>query len=65
MPFNNAVGAVVTNIGPQNVDTVLIAGKVMKRGGQMVGLDFARLQRLGDEARDRVYAAAKVKNSRV
>jgi 5-methylthioadenosine/S-adenosylhomocysteine deaminase len=44
MPFNNAVGAVVTNMGPQNVDTVLIAGKVMKRGGQMVGLDFARLQ---------------------
>jgi 5-methylthioadenosine/S-adenosylhomocysteine deaminase len=65
MPFNNAVGAVVTNMGPQNVDTVLIAGKVMKRRGQMVGLDFARLQRLGDEARDRVYAAAKVKNSRV
>jgi hypothetical protein len=65
MPFNNAVGAVVTNMGPQNVDTVLIAGKVMKRGGQMVGLDFARLHRLGDEARDRVYAAARVKNSRV
>jgi hypothetical protein len=28
MPFNNAVGAVVTNMGAQNVDTVLIAGKV-------------------------------------
>jgi hypothetical protein len=37
----------------------------MKRGGQTVGLDFARLQRLGDEARDRVYSTAKVKNSRV
>jgi cytosine/adenosine deaminase-related metal-dependent hydrolase len=65
MPMNNAVGAVVTNMGPQNVDTVLIAGKIMKRDGQMVGLDVARLQRLGDEARDRLYAAAKVKNSRV
>ena len=43
---------------------MLIAGKIMKRDGQMVGLDFAKLQRLGDEARDRVYAAAKVKNSR-
>jgi len=64
-PMNNAVGAVVTNMGPQNIDTVLIAGKIMKRDGQMVGLDFAKLQRLGDEARDRVYAAAKVKNSRV
>jgi len=31
----------------------------------MVGLDLARLQRLGDEACDRVYAAAKVKNSQV
>src|SRR6516225_1600509 len=65
MPMNNAVGAVVTNMGPQNVDTVLIAGKIMKRDGQMAGLDFAKLQRLGDEARDRVYAAAKVKNVRL
>jgi 5-methylthioadenosine/S-adenosylhomocysteine deaminase len=65
MPMNNAVGAVVRNMGPQNVDTVLIAGKVMKRNGVMLGLDFARLERLGNEARDRVYAAAKVKNTRV
>jgi hypothetical protein len=31
----------------------------------MVGLDFARLERLGNEAHDRVYAAAKVKNTQV
>ena len=36
MPMNNAVGAVVTSMGPQNVDTVLIAGKVMKRNGRLV-----------------------------
>ena len=35
--MNNAVGAVVTSMGPQNVDTVLIGGKVMKRNGQLVG----------------------------
>jgi len=52
-------------MGPQNIDTVLIAGRIVKREGQMVGLDLAKLQRLGDEARDRIYAAAKVKNSRV
>jgi 5-methylthioadenosine/S-adenosylhomocysteine deaminase len=34
--WNNAVGAVVTSMGPQNVDTVLIAGKVMKRNGQLL-----------------------------
>jgi 5-methylthioadenosine/S-adenosylhomocysteine deaminase len=63
--MNNAVGAVVSNMGPQNVDTVLIAGRVMKRNGAMLGISYERLARLGDEARDRVYAAAKVKNTRV
>jgi 5-methylthioadenosine/S-adenosylhomocysteine deaminase len=65
MPLNNAVGAVVANMGPQNVDTVVIAGKVMKRNGAMLGINYDRLTRLGDEARDRVYAAAGVKNTRV
>jgi cytosine/adenosine deaminase-related metal-dependent hydrolase len=65
MPMNNAVGAVVTSMGPQNVDTVLIAGKVMKRNGQLVGVDFDRLTRLGNEARDRLYANANVKNVRI
>ena len=37
MPMNNAIGAVVTSMGPQNVDTVLIAGKVMKRNGPAGG----------------------------
>jgi cytosine/adenosine deaminase-related metal-dependent hydrolase len=60
MPMNNAVGAVVTSMGPQNVDTVLIAGKVMKRDGKLVGVDMARLQRLGNEAKARVYKAAGV-----
>jgi 5-methylthioadenosine/S-adenosylhomocysteine deaminase len=65
MPMNNAIGAVVTNMGPQNVDTVLIAGQIKKRNGQMVGVDFAWLDRLGDEARDRLYVAAKVSNRRI
>jgi len=64
MPMN-AVGAVVTSMGPQNVDTVLIAGKVMKRNGQLIGVDFARLGRLGEEARDRLYFNANVKNVRL
>src|SRR6516162_827530 len=65
MPMNNAVGAVVTSMGPQNVDTVLIGGKVMKRNGQLLGVDFDRLARLGNDARDRLYATAKVKNTRI
>src|SRR5215510_10656097 len=65
MPMNNAVGAVVTSMGPQNVDTVLIAGKVMKRNGQLVGVDWDRITRLGDEARDRLYSNGNVKNVRL
>src|SRR5215470_17651182 len=57
MPMNNAVGAVVTSMGPQNVDTVLIAGKVMKRNGQLVGVDFDRITRIGNEAQARAYKA--------
>jgi 5-methylthioadenosine/S-adenosylhomocysteine deaminase len=65
MPMNNAIGAVVTSMGPQNVDTVLIAGKVMKRNGQLIGVDLPRLVRLGEEARDRLYSNANVKNVRL
>src|SRR5829696_3983108 len=65
MPMNNAVGAVVTSMGPHNVDTVLIAGKVMKRNGQLTGVDFARLKRLGEEARERLFSNANVKNVRL
>jgi 5-methylthioadenosine/S-adenosylhomocysteine deaminase len=52
-------------MGPQNVDTVVIAGEVMKRNGAMLGISYDCLTRLGDEARDRVYAAVGVKNTRV
>ena len=65
MPFNNAVGAVVTSMGPQNVDTVLIAGKVMKRDGKLVGVDMARIAKLGREAQERNYKAANVPNKRI
>ncbi|MET0630417.1 MAG: amidohydrolase family protein [Xanthobacteraceae bacterium] len=65
MPMNNAVGAVVTSMGPQNVDTVLIAGKVMKRNGQLVGVDWDRITRLGNEAQERNYKAANVPNKRI
>jgi len=65
MPFNNAVGAVVTSMGPQNVDTVLIAGKVVKRNGQLVGVDMNRVARLGREAQERSYKAANVPNKRI
>jgi len=53
-PLNNAVGAVVNVMNPGHVETVLIAGKVKKWRGQLVGVDAARVLRLVQEARDAV-----------
>ena len=64
MPINNAVGAVVTSMTAQNVDTVLIAGKVMKRNGKLVGVDMNRIAKLGREAQARNYKAAGVPDKR-
>jgi 5-methylthioadenosine/S-adenosylhomocysteine deaminase len=53
-PLNNAPGCVVNLMNPSNVDTVFIAGKVMKWRGNLVGVDVARVLRLVEAARDGV-----------
>lgn len=58
MPMNNAVGAVVTSMTPANVDTVIIAGKMVKRDGKLVGIDMNKVYQLGRAAQDRAYKAA-------
>jgi 5-methylthioadenosine/S-adenosylhomocysteine deaminase len=65
MPINNAVGAVVTSMTAQNVDTVLIAGKVMKRNGKLVGVDMNKVAKLTREAQTRNYKAANVPGKRI
>jgi 5-methylthioadenosine/S-adenosylhomocysteine deaminase len=52
LPFNNAYGAIVTAMDTSNVDTVLIAGKVMKRGGKLTGVDLAGVSRQAAASRD-------------
>ena len=49
----------------QNVDTVLIAGKVVKRNGRLVGVDMNRIAKLGREAQARNYKAANVPDKRI
>jgi 5-methylthioadenosine/S-adenosylhomocysteine deaminase len=65
MPINNAVGAVVTSMTAQNVDTVLIAGKIMKRDGKLVGVDMKKVAKLARDAQARNYKAAGVPDKRV
>jgi cytosine/adenosine deaminase-related metal-dependent hydrolase len=57
-PVNNATGAIVYNAHPGLVDTVLVAGRVVKRDGEMVDVDVKRAMRLGQETRDHVLEQA-------
>jgi 5-methylthioadenosine/S-adenosylhomocysteine deaminase len=63
VPINDVIGAVVHNMDARNVDTVLVAGRVVKRHGAMVGVDLAKLTDQLTEARDHVFTAAGLENS--
>jgi cytosine/adenosine deaminase-related metal-dependent hydrolase len=52
MPVNNAFGAIVLGMDTSNVDTVLIAGKILKRQGKLVGVDLDRIRRQAEQSRD-------------
>jgi cytosine/adenosine deaminase-related metal-dependent hydrolase len=55
-PLNDPATAVVAGMDTGNVDTVLIAGRVMKRHGRLLHVDWAAVRRLADESRDHVIA---------
>jgi 5-methylthioadenosine/S-adenosylhomocysteine deaminase len=57
-PVNNPAGALVYNAHPGLVDTILVAGRVVKRGGTLVDLDAKRIRELGEQTRDYVLAQA-------
>lgn len=57
-PLNHPVAAAVMNTSVRDVDTVLVAGQVKKRGGALVGVDVARAKKLAIEARDYVFDKA-------
>jgi len=58
VPLNDPVGAVVVGADTSNVDSVFIAGRAMKRKGQLLNVDLDRARRLAVEARDYVVARA-------
>jgi cytosine/adenosine deaminase-related metal-dependent hydrolase len=51
-PLNDPATAVVAGMDTGNVDTVLIAGRVMKRGGQLLHVDWPAVRRKAAESRD-------------
>lgn len=59
-PLNNAPGAVVTLMDRSNVDTVMVAGKIRKWQGQLLGHDMDKLRRELEESRDYIFEKAGV-----
>jgi 5-methylthioadenosine/S-adenosylhomocysteine deaminase len=55
-PVNNPVAQVALAASTVNVDTVLVAGRIVKRGGHLVDVDVARVRRLANQSRDRLVA---------
>jgi 5-methylthioadenosine/S-adenosylhomocysteine deaminase len=58
-PANNPYGAVVYNAHPGVVDTILVAGQVVKRDGELVGVDRERIRRLAFDSRDYIFERAR------
>lgn len=56
MPLTNAYGAVVTLMDTSNVRNVIVAGKILKWNGALVGVDLKRVQRLVTAAQDYLWS---------
>ena len=59
-PLNHVPGAVVTLMERNNVDTVLVAGKVKKWRGELLGVDIPRLRRELEASRDYLFQQAGI-----
>jgi cytosine/adenosine deaminase-related metal-dependent hydrolase len=57
-PMNNPRGSTVMAAHPSDVDSVWVAGRRVKEGGRLVGVDLAAVRRLVDASRDHVFRAA-------
>ncbi len=59
-PLNHVTGAVVTLMERSNVDTVMVAGKIMKWKGELVGVDVPKLRGELEASRDYLFEASGI-----
>ena len=59
-PLNHVPGAVVTLMERSNVDTVIVAGKIRKWRGALLGADLPRLRRELEASRDYLFETTGV-----
>jgi cytosine/adenosine deaminase-related metal-dependent hydrolase/ribose/xylose/arabinose/galactoside ABC-type transport system permease subunit len=60
-PLNDPATAVVAGMDTGNVDTVVIAGRAMKRHGELLHVDWPAVRRMAQESRDHVIARSGFK----
>jgi cytosine/adenosine deaminase-related metal-dependent hydrolase len=58
-PLNHPYGALVYNAHPGLVDTVLVQGRIVKRGGRLTHVDQGALRRMAQSSRDYLLAQAR------
>ncbi|MCW5879025.1 MAG: amidohydrolase family protein [Anaerolineales bacterium] len=58
MPVNDPIGAVAWAMDASNVDTVLVGGKILKRGGVLRNFELGRLQELAFKTQKHVLKAS-------
>ncbi len=51
-PINEEPGTVIFHSHPADIDTVLIAGKAVKKDGRLVGIDYEAARRMAEDSRD-------------
>jgi cytosine/adenosine deaminase-related metal-dependent hydrolase len=59
-PLNQVPGAVVSLMDRTNVETVIVAGKIRKWKGQLLGVDLDRLRGQLEASRDYIFAKAGI-----
>jgi 5-methylthioadenosine/S-adenosylhomocysteine deaminase len=64
-PLNDPATAVVTSMDTGNVDTVMIGGRVMKRGGKLLHVDWPAVRRLASDSRDFVVTKSGFKPPKI
>jgi cytosine/adenosine deaminase-related metal-dependent hydrolase len=57
-PLAAVESAIVRTVTPANVDSVLVGGRFVKRGGELVGIDAAALMRDANESAERIRGKA-------
>jgi 5-methylthioadenosine/S-adenosylhomocysteine deaminase len=60
-PVNDPIGAVVWGMDTGNVDSVFVAGRALKRNGQLLNVDLNRIRKLATESRDYVVSMSGFK----